>query len=151
MDEIDRVIVQRLQLDARLSNRQLARELGIAESTCLARVAALEDQGILTGFHAAVDLGKIGRSVQAHVSIKIRPQALAKAASFCDEIAELPDVIAIFMVTGAADLIAHVAVPSTDALREFVLALAQREEIADIRSSIIYLSRSARSVSVTIE
>ncbi|NTA19013.1 Lrp/AsnC family transcriptional regulator [Agrobacterium tumefaciens] len=141
MDEIDHTILRRLQQDARLSNRQLARELGIADSTCLARVAALQESGVLTGFHAAVNMSKIGRGVQAHVSIKIRPQALPNAAAFCDQIADLPDVIAIYMVTGPADLVAHVAVSSTDALREFVLDLARREEIADIRSSIIYLSR----------
>jgi DNA-binding Lrp family transcriptional regulator len=151
VDEIDRTILQRLQQDARLSNRQLARELGIADSTCLARVAALQQQGVLTGFHATVNLGKIGRSIEAHVSIKIRPQALPNAAAFCDEVAELPDVIAIYMVTGGADLIAHVAVPSTDVLREFVLELARRDEIADIRTSIIYLSRRTRSISVATE
>ncbi|WP_167503982.1 Lrp/AsnC family transcriptional regulator [Streptomyces malaysiensis] len=141
MDETDREIVRRLQQDARLSNRRLARELGIADSTCLARVAALQTRGIVTGFHAEVDLGRIGRSVQAHVSIKIRPQALPNASAFCDSIAELPDVITVYMMSGAADLIAHVAVPTTDDLREFVLQLAKRNEIADIRSSIIYLSK----------
>ncbi|MEU9243170.1 Lrp/AsnC family transcriptional regulator [Streptomyces sp. NPDC048385] len=146
MDETDRTIVRRLQQDARLSNRQLARELGIADSTCLARVAALQDRGIITGFHAAVDLGGIGRSVQAHVSIKIRPQALPTASAFCDAVADLPDVIAVYMVTGEADLLAHVAVPTTDELREFVLKLARRPEIADIRSSIIYLSRRAKAI-----
>ncbi|NIY69354.1 hypothetical protein SMALB_7474 [Streptomyces malaysiensis] len=88
-----------------------------------------------------MDLGRIGRSVQAHVSIKIRPQALPNASAFCDSIAELPDVITVYMMSGAADLIAHVAVPTTDDLREFVLQLAKRNEIADIRSSIIYLSK----------
>lgn len=146
MDETDRTIVRRLQQDARLSNRQLARELGIADSTCLARVAALQDRGVITGFHASVDLARIGRSVQAHVSIKIRPQALPAASAFCDEVGELPDVIAVYMVSGGADLIAHVAVPSTDELREFVLDLARRSEIADIRSSIIYLSRHATAI-----
>ncbi|MGC5566911.1 Lrp/AsnC family transcriptional regulator [Streptomyces sp. FR-108] len=146
VDETDRTIVRRLQQDARLSNRQLARELGVADSTCLARVAALQDRGVITGFHAAVDLGGIGRSVQAHVSIKIRPQALPTASAFCDAVADLPDVIAVYMVTGEADLLAHVAVPTTDELREFVLQLARRPEIADIRSSIIYLSRRAKVI-----
>lgn len=148
-DEIDQTILERLQKNARLTNRQLARELGIAESTCLARVSSLEGKGVISGFHAAVDLRKIGRGVQAHVSIKIRPQALPKASLFCDDIADLPDVVAIYMVTGAADLIAHVAVASTDALRDFVLNLARREEIADIRTSIIYLSRRASFLSVS--
>lgn len=150
LDEIDCTILARLQQDARLSNRRLARELGIAESTCLARVAALQERGILTGFHADVDLSKIGRGVQAHVSLKIRPQALPDASAFCDYVAELPDVIAIYMVTGTADLVAHVAVSSTDALRDFVLCLARREEIADITSAIIYLSRRTKPIAVSL-
>jgi DNA-binding Lrp family transcriptional regulator len=150
MDEIDRAILARLVENARISNRELARELRIADSTCSARVAALRASGIISGFHAEIDLAKIGRSVQAHVSLKIRPQALPEAAAFCDYVAALPDVIAVHMVTGPADLIAHVAVPSTEELREFVLHLAQRPEIADIRSSIIYLSRrSATALTIS--
>lgn len=131
----------RLQQDARLSNRALARELGIAESTCLSRVAALQRSGIIVGFRAELDPTQIGRVVQAHVAVKIRPQALPEVASFCDEIAELPDVLEVYMISGPNDLLAHVAVPSTDSLREFVLELAKRTEVADIRSSIIYLSK----------
>jgi len=141
MDDIDRRIVARLVENARVSNRELARDIGIADSTCSARIAALTASGIISGFHAEIDLAKVGRSVQAHVSLKIRPQALPAAAEFCDYVADLPDVIAVYMVTGPSDLVAHVAVPSTEELREFVLHLAQRPEIADIRSSIIYLSR----------
>ncbi|CAN5335308.1 Lrp/AsnC family transcriptional regulator [soil metagenome] len=141
MDEIDRRIIARLAQNARTSNRELARELRIADSTCSARIAALQASGVISGFHAEIDFAKIGRSVQAHVSLKIRPQALPDAAAFCDSVAELPEVIAVYMVTGPADLVAHVAVPSTDELREFVLQLAKRTEIADIRTSIIYLSK----------
>jgi DNA-binding Lrp family transcriptional regulator len=107
----------------------------------------LRDQSIISSLHATVDLGKIGRRVEAHVAIKIRPQALPTASAFCDAVAELPDVVAVFMVSGASDLIVHVAVPSTDHLREFVLQLAQRTEIADIRSSVIYLSKRTVVVS----
>ena len=148
MDELDRAIVARLQQDARLTNRQLARELGIAESTCLARVGSLQDRGVITGFRAEVDLTRIGRPVQAHVALKIRPQALPTASAFSQEVAGLPDVLALYMVTGASDFVAHVAVPSTDHLRDFVLNLAARPEIADIRTSIIYQSLRTEAVPV---
>jgi DNA-binding Lrp family transcriptional regulator len=148
VDELDRAIVARLQQDARLTNRQLARELGIAESTCLARVGSLQERGVITGFRAEVDLARIGRPVQAHVALKIRPQALPAASEFSQEVAGLPDVLALYMVTGASDFVAHVAVPSTDHLRDFVLTLAARPEIADIRTSIIYQSLRATSVPV---
>ena len=56
MDELDSAIVRHLQQDARQTNRDLARTLGIAPSTCLERVRALRAAGVLTGFHAGVDL-----------------------------------------------------------------------------------------------
>jgi DNA-binding Lrp family transcriptional regulator len=148
MDDIDRVIVARLMKNARTSNRELAREAGIADSTCSMRIAALQESGIISGFHAEIDLARVGRSVQAHASLKIRPQALPDASAFCDWVAELPEVIAVHMVSGPSDLVAHVAVSSTDELREFVLQLARRSEIADIRTSIIYLSKRSRAFSV---
>jgi DNA-binding Lrp family transcriptional regulator len=89
----------------------------------------------------------IGRGVQAYVSVKIRPQALPNASLFCDDVADLPGVVGIHVVTGAADLIEHGAVATTDTLRDFVPYTARREEITDIRTSIIDLSRRASFLS----
>jgi DNA-binding Lrp family transcriptional regulator len=85
-----------------------------------------------------VDLGAIGRSAQAMVALKIRPQAFGAAGAFQRYIAELPETLAVFMVSGSSDFLVHVAVPDTGRLRDFVLALAKRPEIADIRTSIVF-------------
>ena len=73
MDEFDSAIIRELQADARLTNRELAARLGLAPSSCLVRTRALRERGILTGFHAEVDLAKIGRGVQALIAFTIRP------------------------------------------------------------------------------
>jgi DNA-binding Lrp family transcriptional regulator len=52
MDDIDSAIVRELQRDARQTNRELARTLGVAPSTCLERVRALRARGVITGFKA---------------------------------------------------------------------------------------------------
>lgn len=147
-DSIDRALLEALQKDARVSNRHLARQVGVAESTCLARVAALERRGAITGYGAKLALGAVNRGVQALLHIKIRPQALASARAFCDEVTALPEVLEVMLVTGAADLVVHVAVGSAEQLRDFVLELAQNEAIADVRSSIIYLAQRADTVVV---
>lgn len=138
VDELDLAILTRLQHDVRQTNRDLADALGIAPSTCLARVRALRDRGVIRGAHAEVDLAAIGRDAQAMVSLKIRPQAFGAAGAFQHYIAGLPETLAVFMVSGSSDFLVHVAVPDTARLRDFVLALAKRPEIADIRTAIVF-------------
>lgn len=151
VDAIDRTLIALLRQDARISNRALARAAGLAESTCLARVAALERRGVIVGYRARIDLGRVGRGVEAFVQIKIRPQALGQAADFCDELAGLPEVLRVFLVTGASDVQVLVAVGSPGELRDFVLSLARHEAIADIRSSIVYLSRQSSELHIPDE
>ena len=75
MDAVDQAILRRLQRDGRQTNRELAEALGIAPSTALERTRALRARGVIAGFHAAVDLAALGHSVQALISIRIRPQS----------------------------------------------------------------------------
>jgi DNA-binding Lrp family transcriptional regulator len=138
MDELDLAILAHLQNDVRQTNRDLADKLGIAPSTCLARVRALRGQGVVRGAHADVDLAAIGRNAQAMVSLKIRPQAFGAASTFQRYLSDLPETLAVFMVSGSSDFLVHVAVPDTARLRDFVLALARRPEIADIRTAIVF-------------
>ena len=138
MDELDTALLRMLQNDARRTNRDMAAELGIAPSTCLERIRGLRDRGVISGYHAEVDLAAIDRSTQAIISIKLRPQAMATATTFQTYVQKLPQTLAMFMVSGASDFLAHVAVKDTQALRDFVLDLAKRQEIADIRSSVVF-------------
>ncbi|WP_371400809.1 Lrp/AsnC family transcriptional regulator [Kribbella sp. NBC_00662] len=138
MDELDTALLRMLQNDARRTNRDMAAELGIAPSTCLERIRGLRDRGVISGYHAAVDLEAIDRSTQAIISIKLRPQAMAVATAFQAYVMDLPQTLDMFMVSGGSDFLAHVAVKDTRALRDLVLALAKRQEIADIRSSVVF-------------
>lgn len=138
MDDIDKAILRSLQNDVRQTNRQLAASVGLAPSSCLARVRSLEQKGIVRGAHADVDLVALGRGAQAMVSLKIKPSAFGAAGAFEKWIAALPETLSVFMVSGAADFLVHVAVQDTARLREFVLSLAGRPEIADIRTSIVF-------------
>ena len=64
LDETDRRIVLELARDARLPNNTLARLAGIAPSTCLGRVRALRERGVIRGYHAEVDPAALGRPLQ---------------------------------------------------------------------------------------
>jgi DNA-binding Lrp family transcriptional regulator len=139
MDAVDQAILRRLQRDGRQTNRELAEAVGIAPSTALERTRALRTRGVITGFHAAVDLERLGRGVQALISIRIRPQSREAIESARDSMASMPETIGVFVVTGNEDLLVHVAVSSTAYLRDFVLdRLARRKEYVDVRTIVVY-------------
>lgn len=139
MDELDSAIVGALQADGRRSNRDLAASLGVAPSTTLERVRALRARGVLTGVHASVDLAKLGRPVQAMVTVRLRPQSRQIVQEFRDFVLRLPETLQVFVTTGPEDLLVHVAVQSTEALRDFVLdSITKRREVAGVRTEVVF-------------
>ncbi|MEU9833415.1 Lrp/AsnC family transcriptional regulator [Streptosporangium sp. NPDC048047] len=148
MDELDSEIVRLLQTDARQSNRELARQLGIAPSTCLERVRALHRQGVIRGYHADIDLVALNRGVQALVSVQVRPLSRAVIDAFKDFASGLPEVLHTFVLSGGDDFLLHVAVQDLDHLHAFLMdRLSKRGEIIGFRTSVIFrqVSNSAPS------
>jgi DNA-binding Lrp family transcriptional regulator len=139
MDELDSALATALQLDGRRTNRDLAAQFGIAASTALERVRSLRSRGVITGVHAHVDLGAVGRPVQAMVTVRLRPQSRAVVQGFRDFVAGLPETRQVFITTGSEDVMLHVALASTDALQDFVLdSLTKRKEVAGVRTEVVY-------------
>jgi DNA-binding Lrp family transcriptional regulator len=139
VDELDSAIVAHLQTDARQTNRELARTVGIAPSTCLERVRVLRERGVITGFHAEVDLPALNRDVQAMLHVQIRPLSRTVIEGFKKYAMSLPEVLSIFVVAGGDDFLVHVAVPSVDSLHGFLMdKFSGRREISGFRSSVIY-------------
>jgi len=139
MDELDAAIVRELQQNARLSNRELASRLGLAPSTCLVRTRTLKDRGIFTGFHAAIDLPKVGLGVQALVAVQVRPLSRNVIEAFRSFAMGLPEVLAVFVLTGGDDFLVHVAVRDLAAMHALVMdKFSSRKEIIGFRTSVVY-------------
>lgn len=139
LDRTDRALVAALQKNARVSNKDLAELVGLAPSTCLERVRALRARGVIRGFHAEIERSSLGRSLEAMVSIRIRPHSRVNVDSFWECVLGLPEVIEVFHVTGADDFLVHVGVTDMDGLRDFVLdRLTVRPEVAHLESHLIY-------------
>jgi DNA-binding Lrp family transcriptional regulator len=139
MDELDSALLAALQADGRRSNRELAAELGVAPSTSLERVRALRARGVVTGVHANVDLEKVGRPIQAMITVRLRPQTRTVMHGFRDFVATLPETRDVYITTGFEDILVLVAVASTTALQDFVLdSLTRRKEVADVRTAVVF-------------
>jgi DNA-binding Lrp family transcriptional regulator len=139
LDPIDHALVRELQEDARRSNRELAAAVHVSPSTSSERVRALRSDGVIRGYHADVALDALGRRVQALTAVTIRPPTRENIEAFRNWTATLPELVAVFVVSGSSDFLLHVAVADTDALYAFVIdRLTERPEVADVNTSVVY-------------
>lgn len=121
LDDIDERILAALVDDARISNKQLAELVGIAPSTALMRTRALSERGIIKGFEAILNLSSIGRSVQALIAVRLRAHDRDQIDRFTSRVPKLPAVLSTFHTSGSVDYLLHIAVASTEDLRDWVL------------------------------
>jgi DNA-binding Lrp family transcriptional regulator len=142
ISESETVLLRLLQKNARVTNKELAREAGIAESTCLERVRSLRDRGVVTGWRAEVDLAAIGRPIRALVSVRLQPKTTASVHSFQAEMLEAPETLSVWTVTGNDDFMVEAAVSDVAHLRVFVLEhVTSRPDVVDARTALVYEHR----------
>ena len=120
LDRYERSILIALQADGRLTNQDLARQVGLSPSACWRRVKGLEDTGVIQRYTAILDPKKagIGETVFTHVSLA-RPSKTS-STKFANLMQEQPEVMECFFTTGAADVILRVATPSVAAYDHFL-------------------------------
>lgn len=107
----------------------------------------LREHGVITGYHAAVDLEAVGRPVQALISVRIRPPARPVIEGFREWAARLPEVIGLFVTSGAHDFLLHIAVPDVNGVYAFVIdRLTERREVADVQTTLAYEHVRARRI-----
>ena len=87
LDEIDRSILALLQENGRMSNVDLAREVGLTAPPCLRRVRALEDRGLITAYHAALNGPALGYSITVFAMVSLKSQAEHDLKNFEDHVA----------------------------------------------------------------
>jgi len=138
LDETDRVILDELTRDARLPNNTLAQRAGIAPSTCLARVRALRERGVIRGYHADVDPAALGRPLQAMVAVRLQAGSRGHLRQFVAGVMRLPEVLNVFFLAGKDDFLVHVAAASAEALRDFIEALSGDADVAYTETSLIF-------------
>ncbi len=122
-----------------MSNKELAAQVGLAPSTCFERVRRLEEAGIFLGYHAAVDLKKLGSTLQAMVAVKLSKHGASVVASFTRHMLSLPEVREVYHVAGANDFMLHIVVKDSDHLRMLVMKdISSRDDIAHVETALIF-------------
>ncbi|SMF68173.1 Lrp/AsnC family transcriptional regulator [Pseudobacteriovorax antillogorgiicola] len=139
MDRTDIQIIKALQNNARLSNKELAGIVGLAPSSCLARVRNLIDQGVLKNFLAEIDPDAVGVGIQAMIAITLNIHSGHIFYQLTAYFQSQPEVRAFYHLSGVNDVLIHVMVRDTHHLRDFVMdKITSRDEVARCDTSIIY-------------
>ena len=139
LDVTDRAILAALQKDAGLSNKELARKIRLAPSSCLQRVRRLREAGALRGLHADVAPEAMGIGLQALVAVRLTHHLEKDVVVFRQQLRGRPEVVATYYVSGGIDLLAHVVVRDVAHLRTLgVEAFTSHRLVAHVETSLIF-------------
>jgi Lrp/AsnC family transcriptional regulator, leucine-responsive regulatory protein len=108
LDAIDRRILRVLQRNARISNVDLAKEVGLSPSPCLRRVKLLEEAGVISRYVAVLDPEKVGAALTVFVRVWFKTQDAQVTLQFAEAMDRLPEVMECYLTTGECDAVLRV-------------------------------------------
>lgn len=139
LDRIDYEILSLLQNNARISNKEIARKVGLAASTCLVRIRVLQTAGVISGFHAEIDPVSLGVGIQAMIAVRLMRHFKPDVDAFRSHALGLPEVVQLYHVAGPIDFLVHVWARDSNHLRDLAMtAFTSREEVAHIETELIF-------------
>jgi Lrp/AsnC family leucine-responsive transcriptional regulator len=120
LDEIDRRIMRELRLDGRLSNTKLAEKVGLSTTPCWNRVRALEERGVIEGYAALLSQKALGFPDTVIIEVTLDRHDDEIFEKFGQALADLPEVMEAYLLTGEYDYLIKVAVAGTAGYEEFL-------------------------------
>ena len=137
MDRYDKRIIDALQRDGRISNKQLAQLVNLSESACLRRVRALEDSGLIERYVAMVDQARAGLPGDVLVHIGLHREEQSELAAFEEAVRNIPEVMECYLMTGEFDYLLRIVVADmADFERIHKDALTRLPGVARVNSSV---------------
>ena len=139
LDRIDYEILTLLQNNARISNKEIARKVGLAASTCLVRIRVLQTSGVIEGFHAEIAPASLGVGIQAMIAVRLIRHFKPDVDAFRQHALSLPEVVRLYHVAGPIDFLIHVWARDSDHLRDLAMtAFTSRKEVSHIETELIF-------------
>lgn len=135
MDSIDRRILSALQADAGASIADLSERVGLSASACWRRVQILEEAGVIRGRVALLDPAKVNVDVTVFVSLRTNQHASGWLERFAKAVADIPEIVEVYRMSGAVDYLLKVVVPDIAAYDRVYKRLIARIDIFDVSSS----------------
>lgn len=139
LDRIDFALLHALQKNARASNKELAAEVGLAQSSCHTRLRRLQRTGAVRAMRAELEPEVLGIGLQALVFVRLIRHDRESVLSFHDHALSLREVVGLFHVGGRFDFILHLAVRDAAHLRDVAMdAFTARPEVSQIETHLLF-------------
>jgi DNA-binding Lrp family transcriptional regulator len=137
LDSIDRRLLAELQDEGRVTNVDLARRVGLTAPPCLRRVRALEEAGVIRGYHADLDPASLGFTITVFAMVSLKSQAEEDLRAFGNHIKELPEVRECHMLNGEIDFILKIVSKDLQNFQEFLTSkLTPAPNVASVKTSL---------------
>jgi DNA-binding Lrp family transcriptional regulator len=144
LDSIDRRLLAELQAEGRVTNVDLAKRVGLTAPPCLRRVRALEEAGVIRGYHADLDAGRLGFTITVFAMVSLKSQAEEDLRAFENHIKGLPEVRECHMLNGEIDFILKIVSKDLQTFQEFLTSkLTPAPNVASVKTSLTI--RTAKS------
>ena len=127
LDAIDLKILEAIQRDGRITKLALAERVGLSPTPCWIRLAKLEKAGIVSGYHARLDLRSVASITSVLMEVTLASHKQADFERFERAIRTVPEVVACWSVGGGIDYMLKVTTRDVDAYQRFVDMLLERE------------------------
>ncbi|MBP1911925.1 DNA-binding Lrp family transcriptional regulator [Thermococcus stetteri] len=134
VDELDMKILALLQKNARLSYREIAKELGIAVGTVYNRIKRLEESGIIKGYAPILDYEKLGFGLTALIGIKAQGKKIIEIER---KIAENGRAIMVYDITGEFDIFVIAKFKDRADMNSFVKWLLSLDGVEKTNTSVV--------------
>lgn len=141
LDSIDRNLVALLQTNARESVTTLGKKLGVARTTVLARMARLEQSGVITGYSVRLNQAALERSLQAYVGLSVEPKA---GRDVLKRLAKMPEIKLVCSVSGEFDYVAWLRADSPNALDALLDEIGEIDGVTKTNTSVVLAERINR-------
>jgi DNA-binding Lrp family transcriptional regulator len=134
LDDVDKKILKKLQEDARISFKEIAKEVGTSEATVFVRVKKLQKSGVIKGFRAILNPPSVGKQVTAFALVKAEPKSYPRMLA---QLMNLEDICEIHDVTGAYYSILKMRTTTSEQLAEILDKIGEIEGIAGTETVIV--------------
>ena len=145
LDTVDRQILRDLQDDGRMTNVDLAKRAGISAPPCLRRVRAMENAGVVRGYHADLDAEALGFNVHVFAFVGLASQAEVDLQAFEAMVGEWPQVRECHMLMGETDFLMKIVAHDWDDFQKFLTSkLTPARNVSHVKTALAI--RSAKKL-----
>ena len=121
-----------------MTNVELARRVGLTAPPCLRRMRTLEEEGVIHGYHAALDAEALGYPTMVFALVSLRSQAEDDLKLFETHVAALPEVRECHMLNGEIDFVLKIVAHDLQSFQTFLTSkLTPAPNVASVKTSLV--------------